>query len=192
MQAIANKIQPLWKPAKIVSNRSSICLKLRNLPEWFPILCVVELIELPFLPRTTEAQETLGSKPQTMALCLKGAHSWGFTHKHVQPLSLTVWLEFDFSTDSSCICLSVLIPTLYPWIEHTTHTTIWEPFFFFFLSIVWTWNTLYLSWVPSHFRHISRSPVHIYKRMGWKSAKLASSTALPHWDLLGKPDKERW
>jgi hypothetical protein len=58
-------------------------LKLRNLPELFPILCVVELIELPFLPRTTEAQETLGSKPQTMALCIKEAHSWVFTGKHV-------------------------------------------------------------------------------------------------------------
>lgn len=47
-------------------------------------LCAVELIELPFLPRTTEAQETLRSKPQTMALCLKEAHRWVFRCKHVR------------------------------------------------------------------------------------------------------------
>lgn len=42
------------------------------MPESVPILCVAELIELPFLPRTTEAQETLGPKPQTIVLCLRG------------------------------------------------------------------------------------------------------------------------
>ena len=94
MQAI--NVEPPRKSGKIVSNRDWVCLKLNNLSESVPILCIVELIELPFLPRTTEAQENSGAKiSQTIVLCPKGAHGWGFTCNHVWFRCRAEWLRIQ-------------------------------------------------------------------------------------------------
>lgn len=106
MQAI--NMEPPWKSGKIVSNRGWICLKLSNLPESVPILCVVELIELPFVPRTTEAQETLGPKPRTMVLCLRRAHGWVFICQHVWFQCIAEWLRIQLCSradHASVYCL---------------------------------------------------------------------------------------
>lgn len=109
MHAITMK--PPWKSSKIVLNRGWICLKLSNLPESVPIWCAVELIELPFLPRTTEAQETLGPKPQTMVLCLRGAHGWSFyTQTCVTPMFDRMIKNSVLFQSRSCICLLLLGP----------------------------------------------------------------------------------
>lgn len=114
-------MKPPWKSGKIVLNRGWICSKLSNLPESVPILCAVELIELPFLPRTTEAQETLGPKPQTMVLCLRGAHGWVFTHKHAWLQCSVEWLRIQLCSragHASVYCCSA--QSLILWTEHST------------------------------------------------------------------------
>lgn len=115
MQTI--NMEPPWKWGKVVSNRGWICFQLSNLPVSVPILCVVELIELPFVPRTTEAQETLGPKPWTMVLCLRRAHGWVFTRQHVWFQCIAEWLRIQLCSRAGLLSLS---PAPYLWTEHST------------------------------------------------------------------------
>lgn len=118
MQAI--NMEPPWKSGKIASNQGWICWKLSNLPESVPILCVVELIELPFVPRTTEAQETGAQTTNNGSLSKESPWLGFYMPTCVISMYSRMIKNSALFQSRSCICLLSPSPAPYLWTEHST------------------------------------------------------------------------